>query len=78
MEVPRLGVELELPLQAYIIAKATPGLSHICDLHSSLQQLWILNLLSKGRDRTCILLETMWFLNSLWVLNLLSPSGSSP
>ena len=30
MEVPRLGVKLELKLPAY--ATATPDLSHICDL----------------------------------------------
>ena len=37
MEVPRLGVELELQLPAYTIARATPDPSHICSLrHSSL------------------------------------------
>ena len=33
MEVPRLGVELELQLPAYTSATATPDLSHIWDLH---------------------------------------------
>ena len=33
MEVPRLGVELELQLLAYTIATATQDPSHICDLH---------------------------------------------
>ena len=33
MEVPRLGVELELQLSAYTTAKAMPDLSYICDLH---------------------------------------------
>ena len=36
MEVPRLGVELELQLLAYTTAIATPDLSTICDLHHSL------------------------------------------
>ena len=31
MEVPRLGVKLELQLLAYTIATATPDLSCICD-----------------------------------------------
>ena len=30
MEVPRLGVESELPLRAYTIATATPDLSLVC------------------------------------------------
>ena len=34
-------------------------LSCFCDLHCSLQKLWILNLLSKARDYTCILMETI-------------------
>ena len=36
LEVPRLGVELELQLLAYPTATATPDLSHICDLCCSL------------------------------------------
>ena len=32
MEVPRLGVKLELQLLAYTTAMATPDLIHICDL----------------------------------------------
>ena len=54
MEVPRLGVDLELQLQAYTTAMATPDPSCICDLHSSLWQCWIPNPLSKARDQTCI------------------------
>ena len=50
MEVPRLGVELELQLLAYTTASATQDLSHICDLHLSLQQHQILNPLSEARD----------------------------
>ena len=41
MEVPRLGVELELQLPAY--TTATPDPSCICDLHYSSWQHWILN-----------------------------------
>ena len=53
MEVPRLGVEWELQLPAYATATATLDLNCICDLHHSLQQCWILNLLSEARDQTC-------------------------
>ena len=48
MEVPRLGVELELQPPAY--TTATPDLSHVCDLYHSSWQCWILNLLSKAGD----------------------------
>jgi len=58
MEVPRLGVESELQLLAYTTATATPGPSHICDLHYSSWQHQILNPLREARDRT----ETSWFL----------------
>ena len=59
-EVPRLGVELELlQLPAYTIATATSNPSHIRNLHRSLQQRQILNLLSEARDRTHILTDTM-------------------
>ena len=50
MEVPRLGVELELQLLPYTTATATPDLSRICDLHCSSQQHLILNPLSEARD----------------------------
>ena len=59
MEVPRLGVESELQLPAYIIATAMLDSSCICDLRCSLQQRWILNPLSEARDRTGILIDTM-------------------
>ena len=35
-----------------------PDLSCICDLHYSSQQQWILNLLIKAKDWTCILMDT--------------------
>ena len=52
MEIPGLIVklELQLQLQAYATAIATPDLSHICDLHRSLWQYGILDSLSKARD----------------------------
>ena len=50
MEVPRLGVELELQLPAY--ATATEDSSRLCNLHHSSQQCQILNPLSEARDGT--------------------------
>ena len=53
MEVPGLGVKSELQLPDYITATATPDPSHVCDLHHSSRQRWIiLNLLSEARDQT--------------------------
>ena len=64
MEVPRLWVELELQLPAYVTATVTPDLNHICDLQS-LWQCWILNPLREARDRTHILMDASWVHNSL-------------
>ena len=36
MEIPKLGVELELQLLTYTTATATPDLSHVCDQGSKL------------------------------------------
>ena len=58
MEVPRLGVESEPQLLAYTTATATWDLSHVCDLHHTSWQHWILNLLSEARDRTCVFMDT--------------------
>ena len=52
MEVPRLGVELELQLLAYTTDMAMWDPSCICDLHHSSWQHRILNLLSKAKDQT--------------------------
>ena len=54
MEVPMLGVKLELYLLAYTRAMQDP--SRICYLHSS-RQCWIFNPLSKARDWTWILMD---------------------
>ena len=59
MEVPRLGVELELRLLVYAATTATLDPSSMCNLHCSLKQLQILNLLSEARDGTCFVTETM-------------------
>ena len=56
-EVPRLGVELTLQLPVHTTATATWDPSGVCHLHHSSWQRWILNLLSKGRDQTCILMD---------------------
>ena len=50
-------VELELQLLTYPIAVAVWDLSHICDIHHSSQQRWILDPLSKDSDPS-ILMET--------------------
>ena len=51
MEVPRLGVQLELQLLAYTTTTATPDPSHVYNLQHSPWQLWILDPLSEARDR---------------------------
>ena len=58
MEVPRLGVNLELQLLAYATAIATQDPSHVWDLHHSSGHCWILNPLSKARDHTWNLMVT--------------------
>ena len=63
MEVPRLGVESELQLLAYTTAIATLDPSCVCNLHHSSWQHWILNPLSKARDRTCNLMFLFGFIN---------------
>ena len=65
MEVPRLGVKLQLQLPAYTTVTATQDPSHILDLHSNLWQCQILTPRSKARDRTHSLMETSEILNPL-------------
>ena len=75
MEVPRLGVELELWLPAYARAIATHDPSRICNLHHSSQQHRILNPLGEAKGRTrnltvpsqirfyCVMTGTSWIFN---------------
>ena len=56
MEIPSLGVQLDLQLLAYFTVTATWDPSHICELHHSSWQCQILNPLSKARDQTCNLM----------------------
>ena len=65
MEVPRLGVELQLQLPAYITATATPHPSCICNLYHSSRQRQILNLLSEAR----ILLRLHGYQSDLFLLS---------
>ena len=58
MEIPNLGIELELQLLAYTTATAMPDPSHVCDLHHSSGQHPILNPLIEARDRTRVLRDT--------------------
>ena len=58
MEVPRLGVKSYLQLLAYCTAPAMPDPSHVCDLHHSSLQHWILNPLRRPRIEPA----------SLWIL----------
>ena len=65
MEDPRLMAESKLQLPAYAIATAMPDPSHVCDLHHSSWQCWILNPPSEARDQTHILMDTRWVCNLL-------------
>ena len=60
MEVPGLGIKLELELLAYTTATATRDLSCLCNLHHSSWQRWILNPLSQARDQTPNLMVPIW------------------
>ena len=64
-EVLRPGVESELQLPACATATATQDLSHICDIHHSSQQCWILYPLTEARDWTHVLMDASWVLNPL-------------
>ena len=71
MEIPGLGVELEMQLPTYATATAMQDMSRICELHHSSGQHWILNPLSEARDQTHILVILYQ------VLNLLSHNENS-
>ena len=59
MEVPKLEVKAELQLQAYTHSHGDTRSEHTYDLCHSSWQHQILNPLSKARDRTLILMETV-------------------
>ena len=61
----QLAVESELLLLAYAIATAMSGPSCVCNVHYSSAQPRILNPLSKARDQTHILRDTIQILNPL-------------
>ena len=50
----------ELPPLAYATATATPGPSHVCDLHHSSQQCWILNPLTEMSSWILVGFLTHW------------------
>ena len=60
MEVPRLGVELELQLPAYATAAAMPDPSQICNYTTAQVKRWVLNPLREARVQTCILMDPHW------------------
>ena len=71
VEVPRLGVNMELQLPAYTTATATPDLSHICHLHHSYRNARSLTQWARpGIEPTSSLILC-------WVLNHLSHNGNS-
>ena len=57
MEVPRLGVELELHLQTYSTATIMQDLSCTCTLYQSSWQCRFLNPLHEARDLICIFMD---------------------
>ena len=57
MEVPRLGVQLELQWLAYARTTTIRDPSCVCNLHHSSWQRQIPNPLSEARDRTRILMD---------------------
>ena len=64
MEIPRLGVELELQLPAYSTATAAWDRSRFSHVHHSSWQCRILNSLSKDRDWTCVLMDLVRFVSA--------------
>ena len=64
MEVPRLGVQLELLLLAYARATAMPDLSCVCNLHHSSWQHQILNLLSGSEIQPASSWTLIWFISA--------------
>ena len=56
MAVPRLRVESELAAGLHHSYSHTKS-EHVCDLHQSSWEGWILNPLSQARDRTCLFMD---------------------
>ena len=54
---PHIRVQSELQLLAYARATAMQDPSHICSLHNTSWQCWILNPLSEAREQTRILMD---------------------
>ena len=62
----RLGVKSDVRLLVYTTATAMRDRNHVCDLHHSSWQHWILKPLSEARDWTCVLTaEPQWELHIL-------------
>ena len=57
VEVPRLGIRLELQTLAYTTATAMWDPSRLCDLHHNSWQCWILNPQSEARGRARVLMD---------------------
>ena len=74
MDVPRLGVKLELQLPACATTIATWVPSHIYDQHHRLWQCWILHPLSKASEPA---MELAFLQTLCYVLNPLSCNRSS-
>ena len=66
VEVPGLGIQLELWLPAYTTATATQDPSCICELHHSSQPCEILNPLSKSSDWTRNIIVPSQILRKFW------------
>ena len=65
MAIPKLEVESELQLPAYITATATWDPSHVFDLHHSSWQRRTLNPPSEAGDQTGLLMDISHVLNRL-------------
>ena len=64
MEIPRLGVELELQVPAYTTDTAMQDLSQVCDLHHSSKQHRVLNPLIEAKDRAHVLMDMVRFVTA--------------
>ena len=71
MEVPRLGVELELQLLAYATATATRDPSCIYDPHCSSRHCQIPDPLRDARDQNRILMDSSWI--CFWCARTVTP-----